>query len=202
MATANKAAFLALAAIVVAVVAGVALLLAGGEEDSPSHPEDGRFKNSKLRFEFEYPPEWEDITDKIKFAVPDSTQVLEHVVVGNYEDETGLMNGAQISVVKLNKKVAADQLEAELQELDLTFQKQAQAVSGKLLPPEWVELGGLKARQYIIEFLFATDEAASAQTITFFGDRQYTVNCQGRFSSFDEKVLPGCEKILQTFRFK
>lgn len=175
----------------------------GGDDDdaAPARPADGRYENSKMRFEFEYPKEWGDITDKVKLVVPAETKILDHVAIGTYEEQSGFMNGAQVSVVEIMEDISQPELEAELEALDETFRQQAATVRGKLLEPQWVELGGLKARQYVVEFVLGFDQAASAQTITFFGARQYTVNCQGRFSSFNELVLPGCEQLLQSFRF-
>jgi len=191
--------------LVVSVVAGAYIAFVSGGDEGIPRPTDGRYTNNRMRYTFEYPSDWADVSDQIKLSLPAGAKVkiLDHVVVGSVEPEIGLLNGVQISVVQMSQTVDAGQLEAELQALDAIFQQQATTVKGTLSTPEWVELGGLKARQYVFDFTFGFgDRAASAQVVTFFGDRQYTVNCQGRFSSFDEKVLPGCEQVLQSFRFR
>ena len=189
--------------LVVSVVAGAYIaFLSGGAEETP-RPSKGSYTNNRMRYTFEYPSEWSDVSADIKLVAPEGAKILDHVVVGSMEPETGMLNGVQVSVVQISQTVEAGQLEAELQALDAIFQQQATIVKGTLSTPEWVELGGLKARQYVFDFTYGFgDRAASAQVVTFFGDRQYTVNCQGRFSSFDEKVLPGCEQVLQSFRFR
>jgi hypothetical protein len=198
----------ALGVIAIAAIAAVAaILLLGGDDDGDSRPSNGRYTNATMRYSFEYPRGWQDLTDQIPFVVPEATTILDRVAVGTYETETGAFNGIQVSVVQVNHTVDDSNLRTELEALDQVYSQQAATVRGKLHPPEWVELGGLTARQYVTEFAFGSSsvpifQVASAQVVTFFGDRQYIVNCQGRLASFDEQVLPGCEQALQAFRFR
>jgi hypothetical protein len=93
--------------------------------------------------------------------------VLEQTAVGDLEAQSGVFDGALVSVVRINHEVKANDLPAELKDLDQVFQQQAEAVKGRLQPPQDGELGGLPARQYVIEFVSAQgDLLASAQTVT------------------------------------
>jgi hypothetical protein len=192
------------------ILAGLSIVLvsvflaACGGGDGESSPKDGHYANAKYRYKFDYPKSWGDVTKALKIEVREGEPVvLDRVAVGSIEADVGLLDGVQVAVVQINHEVTADGLERELTDLDALFQTFASQVAGNLKPPQTVELGGLKARQYVIEFAYlGRIQAASAQTVTFFGDRQYTVNCEGRASSFNADVLPGCEQILQTFRFQ
>ncbi len=190
----------------IAVAVG-AFFLFGNDKEEAAQAADGRYNNSRVRFAFEYPPQWNDLSKQIKSRAPEGADLVDFVAVGHAETDTGIVNGVQVIVVRINHKVAAAALEQELLDLEPLFKQQASRAGGKLKEPQWVELGGLRARQYITEYSLQSNnapavEVASAQVITFFGDRQYTVNCQGRLATFDTDVLPGCEQILQTFRFK
>jgi hypothetical protein len=195
---------LVIAAICAAGATGLYLVFSSGGDSTPPRPADGSYTNAKMRYTFAYPTSWDDVSDLVKLQLPEgaTATILDQVAVGNVEPQTGLLNGALVSVVKLDHTVKVNDMPAELKALDQVFQQQAAAVSGVLEPPQDGDLGGLPARQYIIKFVYQGDEAASAQTVTFFGDRQYTVNCQGRASSFSKDVLPGCEQLVQSFRFK
>ncbi len=191
--------------VAVAVVAGAALLIfSGGDKKQPA-PADGKYANSRMRYLFDYPTDWTDLP-QITFVVPKETQVLDKVTVGPAAKDEGIFDFTQVTVVKLNHQVKINDLPNELMALDDVFKQQAATVKGTLRDPVWVELGGLRARQYVTEFVYGNTsllfQTVSAQVVTFFGDRQYTVNCQGRFDAFDTVVLPGCEQILSSFRFK
>ncbi len=184
--------------VAVAVVAGAALLVfSGGDKKQPA-PADGKYANSRMRYLFDYPTDWTDLP-QITFVVPKETQVLDKVTVGPAPTDEGIFNFTQVIVVQVNHQVKADGLQDELLGLDGLFKQQAATVKGTLHDPTWVELGGLRARQYVTEFVYGNTallfQAVSAQVVTFFGDRQYIVNCQGRFDAFDTVVLPGCEQI-------
>lgn len=197
--------FAAAAVIGLAVGVGSYLLLTG-DEVKP-RPKDGRYSNSRVRYQFEYPIEWKDLSAEVKGALPAGADTVDYLAVGDTEAETGILNGIQIIVVRIDHTVSGENLEKELVELEPLFRQQATRAAGILKDPQWVELGGLKARQYITQFELGRANqplvsVVSTQVVTFFGDRQYTVNCQGRLATFDEKVLPGCELVLQTFRFR
>jgi hypothetical protein len=198
---------LAFAAIAVAVGVAVWLFVIdnGGGAKAAPRPADGHYQNSKMRYSFDYPTDWQDVTDLITFSVPKEAQVLDRVAVGVVDKDTGVFRGAQVTVVKLNRKVKESDLDQELSNLDDLFKQQAAAVKGKLDPPKPAELGGLKARQYLLQFAFTSTQVvfdvASSQVVTFFGDKQYTVNCQGASADYNKTVVPGCEQLLQSFRF-
>jgi hypothetical protein len=190
-----------------ALMSSILVVLAaacGGGSAADPRPENGRYENRTVRYSFEYPQQWPDASDKIKLSVAEAN-VLDNVAVGAYNEETGFFDGVHVFVVKLSETVNAEDIDHHLEQLDDIYRRQAEAVGGRLQTPTTVELGGLKARQYIIEFVYgglAQVQTASAQTVTFWGDRQYAVNCQGSAATWDEKVLPGCEQVLQTFRFR
>ena len=98
-----------------------------------------------------------------------------------------------------------DNLAAAFTDLDGLFQQFSASVSGRQNDPQDGELGGLKARQYVVQFVYhaggAPQQIATAQTVTFVGNLEYTVNCQGVLDTFDTDIRPGCEQALQSFRF-
>jgi hypothetical protein len=185
----------------------VALLTAmacGGSGGEPA-PKAGHYENEAVRYLFDYPDDWQDVSDTIQltFNEGEEATVLDSVVVGNLEEETQLLNGVQVTVVQVNAEVTDENRATELLALDPLYDQLASQAAGGVTAKSDVELGGLAARQYVVEFVYANQvQAASAQTVTFFGDRQYIVNCQGRADTFDEQVLPGCEQVLQSFRFR
>jgi len=190
-----------------AAFAAVLALVISGCGGGKARPSNGRYSNQEFRYAFDYPKEWEDVTAKVKLAVEKGTpNVLDQVSLGKVDPDIGYFIGVQVSVIGINHTVAQAALEKELTDLDALFQTYAGQVRGKLKEPQWAELGGLKARQYVVEFAYTGGNqqllVSNAETVTFFGDRQYIVNCQGRTTTFDNDVLGGCEKILQTFRFK
>jgi hypothetical protein len=191
-----------------AVLLIAAALLAGcGGGDGGGGPSGGVYSNDEVRYEFTYPKAWQDVSDKVKLQISEgSPDQLDHVAVGEFNSELGLLSGVQVTVVRLNKQIALEALETELLAMDASFTRLASTVAGKQATPEFGELGGLKARQYVIEFVYTAAnqqvQVASAQTITFFGDRQYTVNCQAPVNDFDSKVRAGCEQVLGSLRFK
>jgi hypothetical protein len=176
----------------------------GGGDEDPA-PKDGHYENRSVRYFFDYPAEWPDVTDTLQLTFNEGQQatVLDSVVVGNVEDEIMLLNGVQVTVVQVNAEVTDENRASELLALDPLYDQLASQAAGGVTAKSDVELGGLAARQYVVEFVYANQvQAASVQTVTFFGDRQYIVNCQGRADTFDEEVLPGCEQALQSFRFR
>lgn len=178
----------------------------GGDEAPRPRPQDGQYDNPTVRYRFEYPQDWADVSDKVGLSVREGDpDLVDSVAVGKFDEATGFFDGVLVFVVRINETVNDSNRDRHLDELDQAFRRQAELIGALMATPTTVELGGLKARQYIAEFVFggaAQVQAASAQTVTFFGDRQYTVNCQGRQSTFDEVVLRGCEQVLQSFRFR
>ena len=183
----------------------IALVAAGcGAGDSAPAPRGGHYRNDGVRYRFDYPASWEDASQAVTIQVGEGKlDLVDKVAVGEVEEDTGILNGVMVIVVRIDHAVTAEGLEKELSELDALHKEFAASVAGVLTTREGVELGGLRARQYLVQFAYrGIAEVASAQTVTFFGDRQYTVNCQGRASRFESDVLPGCEKVLETFRFE
>jgi DnaJ-like protein len=184
-------------AVVTIVVVGLAFLLArsgGGGGSTKGHYDDGR-----LRYSFDYPKNWADVTAKVKVAAGKSTpNLLSHAALGSFDESTGLFSGVQVSVVQTTRALTDG-------ELDDLFQQFSASVKGRQNEPQDGTLGGQKARQYVVEFVHdaggAQQQIATAQTVTFMGDREYTVNCQGLQESFDTDIRPGCEQALQTFQF-
>jgi hypothetical protein len=191
----------ALAVAALAALVGLACSSGGG----PSRPAPGVYESAAFGYGFTYPGDWPNITDKIALSLEEEgPKVLESVAFGEYDERTGFLDGVHVFVVEINETVTPDNIERHFAELDDAFRKQSAAVGGKMTPPTDAELDGVRARQYLVEFVYgglAQTQAASAQTIAFIGNRQYAVNCQGRASTFNEKVLPGCEQVLQTLRF-
>jgi hypothetical protein len=201
------AALIVIAGISAAGAFGAYLLFKGDDANAkPPRPADGKYTNSRVRYTFEYPVDWQDLTDVIQPKLPDNASVVDRVTVGAIDKDTQVFRGVLVTVVKIDHKVDAKELDSELFSLDDIFQRQAAAVKGKLDPPQPAKLGGLTARQYLFKFAFTSTQVvfdvASSQVTTFFGDRQYTVNCQGPTTDFDKTVLPGCERILESFRFQ
>jgi hypothetical protein len=197
-----KAVPLARSATLLALSVLVLLTLAACGRSEKPVPLNGQYANGKERYLFSYPVEWDDVSKAVGVAVSTEVMILDQVAVGKFDTELGLLSGVQVYVVKVKQRVKADDLDKQLGELDDLYRQQAARVSGRLSETKTVELGGLKARQYVIEFVFlGRIEAASVQTVTFLGDRQYVVNCQGRRASWNEDVLAGCERVLQSFRF-
>jgi hypothetical protein len=199
-----------LGAALLAGAAAIALLafvvVSGSDEEVAAVPENGRYESQAARYSFDYPRQWQDLEDRVKFEVPPDLQLLDAVVVGYMESEPELFNGVQVTVTRIDRVVPREGIEGELTRLDQIFRDGAAAARAEFHEPAWVELGGLKARQYITEFLLGSSsgivEVASARVVTYFGDRQYAVNCQGRVADFDARVLAGCEQVLQSFRFR
>ncbi len=189
--------------IVLLAILSPLLLLSCGDDGKPA-PKDGRYENKKVRYSFEYPREWGDVTNVI-IHTAEGAEVVDSVAVGRQDPDTGALNGVQVTVTRVNQEVKRDRLEEALAELDDVFDQLARKYSGRVVRRESVELGGLSARMYTIQFTLlgpVIAELASVQTATFFGDRQYTVNCQSRVDTFNAEVLAGCEQVLQSFRFK
>ena len=202
------AALVVVAGICAAGAFGAYLLLKGSDDSTakPPRPADGKYSNARVRYSFDYPQDWQDLTDTIQSKLPENAAVLDQVTVGTIDKDTQIFRGATLTVVKVNHVIDSKSLDSELTALDDTFQKQAVAVKGKLDPPQPAKLGGLDARQYNFKFAFTSTQVvfdvASSQVTTFFGDRQYTVNCQGPTVDFNKTVLEGCEQVLQSFRFQ
>lgn len=196
---------LSLLAVLVALLASGLSVACGGDEPKP-RPVDGRYENRVVRYSFEYPRDWQDVSDKVGLSIREgSPDIIDSVAVGRFDERTGFFDGVHVFVVRVNETVNESNIERHLSEVDEAFRRQAELTGAILVPPTNVELGGLRARQYITEFVFggaAQVQAASAQTVTFFGDRQYTVNCQGRAATWDDLILAGCEQVLQSFRFR
>ncbi len=187
------------------VLAAVAATACGGSHKaSPPAPKNGSYTNSTLRYTFQYPKDWPDISKDVKVQVQNGTVTpMDKVGLGGLDQQTGLISGALVSVVHIDHQVQADNIQNDLNAQDDLFRKVATDVKGKLTIQNDVQLGGLPAHQYLVEFVYAGQiNAVSAQTITFFGDRQYTVDCEGPADKFNDTVKPGCEQILQSFRFK
>ncbi len=179
------------------------LACSGGGKSGEAKPQNGKYDNTKVGYSFQYPKEWGDQSGAIKPTVRGGDQV-DAVVVGNVEPELTLLNGVMVTVYRINHQVAADMLGDELNATDKLFQDFAASVKGRLVSAGTDQtMAGLKARQYIVQFVYMGQvEVASAQTVTYFKDLQYTVNCWGRATDFDQTVLPGCEQILNRFRIK
>ena len=175
----------------------------GGGSSAPA-PKDGHYRNDRVRYRFDYPASWRDASQAVTIQISEGKlDLVDKVAVGNLEENTGILNGVMVIVVRIDHEVTPDGLEKELSDVDGLYKQFAANVAGALTTREGAELGGLSARQYVVQFAYlGMVEVASAHVVTFFGDRQYTVNCQGRASRFDSDVLPGCEKILESFRFK
>jgi hypothetical protein len=185
-----------------AVLIGVACGGGGDAKNATS-----RFSDPKQGYGFDYPKPWQDVTAKVKLAAGQAGRpnLLGQIALGNFDDKLGLFSGAQVSVVGIDHEVKSENLDTELVGLDDLFQKFSVSVAGRENDPQSGQLGGLSARQYVVQFVYhsgAQDEQiATAQTVTFLGNRQYTVNCQGLLEKFDSDIRPGCEKVLMSFRF-
>ena len=187
-----------------AAVTVALLALACGGGDGDAAPADGHYENKSVRYVFDYPADWGDVSDAVRLGFDaEQPDIVDTVAVGSVEPELGLLNGVHVTVIRVKAEVTSDSLPAELDSLNSLYEQLAAQAAGRLAEVKDVELGGLRARQYVVEFVYAGRvQAASAQTVTFFGDRQYTVNCQGLAETFDTEVLPGCEQVLQTFHFR
>ncbi len=181
------------------VLAGAALAC-GGDSKGPS-AKGGSYENKRVRYSFQYPKAWTDISSAIKPAVEGQVDLLDKVALGNQDDKTGVLVGVMVIVVRINHEVAGDALEQELTYTDGLFKQQSEKTAGKLTVDRDAKLGGLAARQYVIEQVVGTKQFAVASTVTYFGDRQYSVVCQGPAEGFDKDVKPGCEQVLNSFRF-
>ncbi|HXH21951.1 MAG TPA: hypothetical protein VNN10_07965 [Dehalococcoidia bacterium] len=191
--------------IVAAVAAVAAFALPGGdgEPEEAARPADGRYVNSRLRYQFEYPKSWSDVKDRVKPAGREELTLLDDVYVGELETVPDTFHGVRVTVSQHERAVPREALTGELVKLDEALRSRAAAARADFWDPQWVELGGLPARQYITEFPLGNGlELATAQYVTIFGDRQYTVSCQGRADKWDQAVLAGCEQVLQSFRFR
>jgi hypothetical protein len=180
-------------------------LACGGDDEGADPPAGGHYENATVRYEFDYPEAWADISGEVELGFEEGgeqPELLDNVAVGEL-DEIGLLHGVHVTVVRVSDEVTEATIGAELAAVDALYERLAAQAAGRVVETRDVELGGLPARQYVLEYVFAGQaQAASAFTVTFFGDRQYTVNCQGRADSFDVDVLPGCEQVLQSFRFR
>jgi hypothetical protein len=194
---------LALAAGVVAAVLAYQAISADDDAEEAPRPQGGSYVNSRLRYNFDYPPQWADVKDRVEPAIAEEIELLDDVYVGELDTLPDVFHGVRVTVTQVDHQVPREGIEGELAQLDGALRSRAAAAGAEFWEPEWVELGGLKARRYITEYPLGRGfELATAQVVTYFGDRQYIVSCQGRVDKFDEAVLAGCEKVLQSFRFR
>lgn len=195
------------AAGVLLVVTILLLILGVGKSSDTAKSGTVHYSDGKLAYSFDYPKGWEDVTSKVKLAAGQQGKpnLLGQIALGAFDDKVGLFSGVQVSVVQINHEVKPENLDAELVSLDDLFSKFSASVAGRENDPQSGQLGGLAARQYVVQFVYhsgAQDEQiATAQTVTFSGDRQYTVNCQGLLEKFDTDIRPGCEQALASFKF-
>src|SRR5262245_24408767 len=183
--------FFAAAAVLLVVVVVMLLKPSKSTPTGKAAPGSSHYSDSKLNYSFDYQKDWQDVTSKVRLAAGQQGKpnLLGQIALGSFDDKVGLFSGVQVSVVQIDHDVKAENLDAELAQLDDLFQKFSASVAGRENDPQPGQLGGMDARQYVVQFVYHSgpvdEQIATAQTVTFQGNRQYTVNCQGLLDKFD-----------------
>jgi len=156
----------------------------------------GHYENTELGFAFDYPDHWEQLPVGYETEVGEAETVA-RISVGTLEGEALLLSGMDVTVNRLVEAVSEDEF---FEAADSLFEQVAGQAGGVLEERDWTELGGQRARRYVVNFVMEGLSLTSEQVTTVQGDLQFTLDCQGERARFQE-VRTGCQVVLDSFEF-
>ena len=191
---------LAIAAVGLALVAAVMASACGG--NGGDEDQQGHYENAELGFTFDYPSHWEQLTmTGGEEASWGQEEIVASIGVGTLAGEdTQMVNGMSVRVVRGPMAIPQDEFEEWFEAMDDLNAQLARRLGGAVEEKDWTELGGVKARRYVIYTRREGVPVASEQVIALRGDLEFVLLCEGERDRFQE-VRKGCQVVLDTFQF-
>ena len=163
----------------------------------------GHYENSELGFTFDYPAQWEQIREPISFEAggpQPELDVMAMVAVAPVVQESE-KDSALIIMVNANTLDPQTQIDELVSELDSLAAQIAGGVQGVLKEKGWTQVGGLRARRYVIDFSQGTVPATTEQVFVVRPGQTFQMICEADQSLFKE-IHRGCQFIYDSFVFE
>jgi hypothetical protein len=179
------------AAVVVALVAGLAVVSLTGGDDTPGSADDNHFSDHGVSFD--YPSDWQDFG-------PASFQVNSGDV--QWSESFGAQagsNGAIVTEYALKKDVSSVSEAALQAELDRLFTSTVDQAGGQLTQPlSQTTVNGMPGYQVSFTSTTGGVDLTTDMVLVFQGNQQWNIQCQ--YAAADQQdVRPGCQQIWDTF---
>ena len=159
-----------------------------------------RYVNGELGFAFEYPDRWE-YDERQMSAGGQSSQRdrLGTVSIGQIaEDGSGRLDGIIVEVNRPPEGV--ETIDEILTGVDSFMNQLAVSRGGAITEESWTEIGGLRARRYVLYFSRWRTPVTSEYVMSLRPGQFLIVICQGARDSFQDVRL-GCQAVFDTFAF-
>jgi uncharacterized RDD family membrane protein YckC len=174
--------------LILALVLSVVSVAVSGEEDTSTYRAHG--------VSFEYPADWQDVTDEVTFATEEGEENELWTVALGVSD----VDIVDITAYRLTTPITADNLDAVEAEVTLLVRGLFEQMDGAVQDgPEEITMAGMPGLQYRGDGK-RSDGTPIESTLTFAfdGTTEYFVNCQnGRARSAE--IERGCSQVISTF---
>lgn len=180
-----------IAAAVVALLAGLAVLSLAGGDDTPGPADDNHFSDHGVSFD--YPSDWQDFG-------PATFQVNSGDV--QWSESFGIQAGSDAAIVTeyaLKKDVSSVSAIALQAELDRLFTRTVFRAGGEMNQPiSATEINGIEGYRVGFTSTVGGTDLTTDMVLVFRGTQQWNIQCQ--YTDGDQHdVLPGCHQIWDTF---
>ena len=186
--------------LMIGILASASLVIAACSSDSETRSDISphRYENQELGFAFEYPVEWEKITEQVVFETSvGDTNTVASVMFGPGQETTA---GINIEVNRLeegNENLTIEDLTVVID--DLVAQGIGSA-GGAITERDYTQLGGFEARRYKANFSNRGVPTTTAFITAVRQGYQFNLNCEAPSQAFDD-IRSGCQTIFDSFEF-
>jgi len=192
--------------VVAALMAGCLLVAAcggGNGGDEPRH-EEGRYDNEELGFGFDYPANWPylEALGSPALVLGEEPKTLAKVGLGEVDEEAGVLNGIVVDANANSLDTGTTQTEIDdiLLDIDGVFAQLAARGGGALVERGWTELGGLRARRWVMDLTLDGILITSEQMLAVSPGLSFQLRCEAERTRFQE-VRAGCQVVFDSFEF-